>query len=127
MLTLISIIIFSITVLIYSSDLLIDSSIKVAKKYNISSVLIGVIIISLGTSIPELSTSISSQLMKAPEIVITNIIGSNIFNICIAGSLVLILASCVNNLNKVDIIFLLTTHIIFTLLVITNNYIQVYT
>lgn len=63
------------------SELLIDGAIGMAKYFNISERIISVTIISIGTSIPELSASIIAVLKKEKAISLGNLIGSNIFNI----------------------------------------------
>ena len=67
--------------LIKGADLLINSSITIGKKYRISDLVIGIIIIGFGTSLSELLVSIDAVLKNAPELSIGNIFGSNIANI----------------------------------------------
>lgn len=67
--------------LVYGSDLTVNSAIDVAKSLNVSDRIIGLTIISIGTSLPELVTCIIAALKKQSDIAIGNIVGSNIFNI----------------------------------------------
>ncbi len=70
-----------LVVLIYSSDLLVENAVVIAKFFGISDLVIGLTIIAIGTSLPELAACISSVLKKEDDLALGNIIGSNIFNI----------------------------------------------
>ncbi len=63
------------------SELLIDGAIGMAKYYQVSERIIGVTIISIGTSIPELAASVIAIMKKEKAISLGNLIGSNVFNI----------------------------------------------
>ncbi|MDP3312988.1 calcium/sodium antiporter [Lutibacter sp.] len=63
------------------SELLIDGAIGIATKFNVSERIIGITIISVGTSIPELAASVIAVLKKEKAISLGNLIGSNVFNI----------------------------------------------
>ena len=76
-------VIVGLVALIYGSNLVVNNSINIAKVIGISDRIIGLTIIALGTSLPELITSITSSLKGEDELLVGNIIGSNIFNICI--------------------------------------------
>lgn len=70
-----------IALLVSSSHFLVDSAIFIAKAYGISDLVIGLTIIAIGTSLPELAASIASILKKEDDLAMGNIVGSNIFNI----------------------------------------------
>lgn len=71
---------------VYGSDLVVKSATSLAKYCGISDRIIGLTMIALGTSLPELVTSITAARKGKTDIAIGNIIGSNIFNIlCVAG------------------------------------------
>ena len=74
-------IIGGLAALVYGSDLTVNSSINIAHILNISDRIIGLTIVAIGTSLPELVTSIIAALKKQPDIAIGNIVGSSIFNI----------------------------------------------
>ena len=61
--------------------LLIDGAINIAMTFNIAPAVIGLTLVALGTSLPELATSLSAAYHKRGDIVIGNIIGSNLFNL----------------------------------------------
>lgn len=63
------------------SELLIKGAIGLAESFNVSERIIGVTIVSLGTSIPELAASIIAVMKKEKAISLGNLIGSNVFNI----------------------------------------------
>jgi len=71
----------SLFLLLKGSDYLVESAAILAKAFNISEFAIGLSLVAIGTSLPELATSIAAVLAKDTNIVIGNIIGSNIANI----------------------------------------------
>lgn len=73
--------IVGISLLVLSSHFLVDSAIFIAKAYGISDLVIGLTIIAIGTSLPELAASIASILKKEDDLAMGNIVGSNIFNL----------------------------------------------
>ncbi len=73
--------IVGISLLVSSAHFLVDSSIFIAKAYGISDLVIGLTVIALGTSLPELAASIASVMKKEDDLAMGNIVGSNIFNI----------------------------------------------
>ncbi len=79
--TLVIIFIVSLTVLLYASDKFIESAERIGLSFGISPFIIGVTIVAFGTSLPELATSLASVFSGSSEIVIGNVVGSNITNI----------------------------------------------
>jgi cation:H+ antiporter len=73
--------VFSIVLLKFGAKWLVDSAGTLAKNFGISDRIIGVTIVAVGTSIPELVTTVIAALKKENDIAIGNLIGSNIFNI----------------------------------------------
>jgi cation:H+ antiporter len=70
----------SLVVLIASSQLLVWGAVQIAHAFEVDDLLIGLTIVAVGTSLPELAVSISAALKKEHDIVIGNVIGSNMFN-----------------------------------------------
>ena len=66
--------------LVKGADWFVDGSSSVAKKLKIPAVIIGLTIVSIGTSLPEASVSITASLSGSYDLSIANVIGSNIFN-----------------------------------------------
>ncbi|PCI06975.1 MAG: calcium/sodium antiporter [Gammaproteobacteria bacterium] len=69
-----------LVLLTISSKILVWGAVNIATDLGISELIIGLTIIAIGTSLPELATSISGALKKEHDIVIGNIVGSNLFN-----------------------------------------------
>lgn len=67
--------------LILGSEWLVDSSIEIARIIGVSSAIIGLTVIALGTSLPEAATSVIAAFKGERDIAVGNIVGSNIFNI----------------------------------------------
>jgi cation:H+ antiporter len=72
---------FGLLMLVGGSNLLVDSSVQIARGLGVSELVISLTIISAGTSAPELVTSLVAALRKQSDISIGNILGSNIFNV----------------------------------------------
>ena len=70
----------SLVVLLTSARLIVWGGTTLAIEFGVTDLLIGLTVVALGTSLPELAVSISSALKKQHEMVVGNIIGSNLFN-----------------------------------------------
>ena len=75
----------SLTATIFGSTLVVNNAVSLAEYLNISSIIIGVTVVALGTSLPEVAGTIAAAKMKNPDIVFGNIFGSNLFNIALVG------------------------------------------
>jgi cation:H+ antiporter len=67
--------------LIFGGKWIVDGAIKIAEGFNVSQSLIGLTVVAIGTSLPELATSAVAAYKKQSDIAIGNVVGSNIFNI----------------------------------------------
>ncbi len=67
--------------LLVGARLLIDSATEIARTYGVTEAVIGLTIVAIGTSLPELATSIVAAFRGQRDIALGNVIGSNIFNI----------------------------------------------
>ena len=67
--------------LVIGGNMVVGSAVKLARLIGLSEAVIGLTIVAIGTSLPELSTSIVAALKKKPDIAVGNVIGSNIFNL----------------------------------------------
>lgn len=67
--------------LFFGGKYLIEGAVNIADLLGMSKKVIGLTIIAIGTSLPELATSIVAAIKKKPDIIIGNVIGSNIFNV----------------------------------------------
>ena len=77
--------ILAISITIFGSSLVVDNSIAIADLFNISSLIVGVTIIAIGTSLPEVAGAISAARLKKPDLIMGNVFGSNLFNIGLVG------------------------------------------
>ena len=95
----------SIVCISLSSDVIVDNAVILAERLNISEKVITMILIVIGTSLPEMFMTISSARKKEFDMAIGNIIGTNIFNICIVlGLPIAIFGDLVlENFNLADI------------------------
>lgn len=73
--------ILGLAILLISSKILVWGSINIAKTMGVSDLVIGLTVVAIGTSLPELAASVMSALKKEPDIAIGNVIGSNMFNL----------------------------------------------
>lgn len=80
--------------LIFGADFIITQSERIALRFNISEFIIGATLIALGTSLPEMATSIAANLEGKSEIAIANAVGSNILNITLVLAITLIITKC---------------------------------
>ena len=119
MLTYIILLVVGFVILIKGADWFVDGASAVAGNFKISKMLIGLTIVAFGTSAPEFAVSIKSLLSGSGDIVLGNVVGSNIFNIL----LILGVSACVhtltvkNNTVKKELpITLLMSTLLFTLL-----------
>ena len=67
--------------LFIGADIIVNNAIEIAHKLKISEAIIGITLVAIGTSLPELSVSITSALKNEYGLAVGNIIGSNIFNL----------------------------------------------
>lgn len=67
--------------LLYGASLTVDSAVGLARSFGVPEVVIGISLVAVGTSLPELATGIMATLRGHMEIAIGNVIGSNIFNV----------------------------------------------
>ena len=117
-----------LVLLIKGADFFVSSASTLAKKIGVSSLVIGLTVVSIGTSLPEASVSISSAIKGSNGLSIGNVVGSNIFNI-----LVVLGCSCIftpiivdKGLKKRDLPILIGTGLILLIFTLcfskTGNY-----
>ena len=99
--------------IVVGSDFVVDSASNIARAIGWSERLISLTIIAFGTSLPELVTTIISSIKGEQDILVGNIIGSNIFNICmVLGVPVAIFGGIpANNFSYMDLLFLILSTI----------------
>lgn len=121
---LIQLIIFSVSILVLakSSHWVIDSSVKIAKFTRLSQIVIGFILLSVATTIPELAVSIYAIISEDIGISIGNLLGSNVTNICLILGIVAMIKPFIMGeraLKNLSIILLLSSLIPVLLLNVT--------
>ena len=100
----------------FGGDLTVNNAVEVAKYFGLSEKLISVTILAIGTSLPELVTSVSAAIKGKSDIAIGNILGSNIFNmLLIIGVSAMIKPIVYNTSYNMDMIFLLVGTLILSL------------
>ena len=94
--------------IVLGGDLVVDSASAIALALGMSETLVGLTIVAIGTSLPELVTSITALKKGENQMVIGNVIGSNIFNILfVLGASSAISALPVNRGMMIDVVFML--------------------
>lgn len=63
------------------ADLLVDSAVDIARQFHVSETVIGLTLIAVGTSLPELATTVMAALRRQADVALGNVIGSNMFNL----------------------------------------------
>ncbi len=104
--------------LVKGADFFVEGSSSVAKKLRIPSVIVGLTIVAMGTSLPELSVSLISAMKGSNEIAISNVVGSNMFNlIVVLGACALICPVTVDKkIMKMDFPFSVVVTVIMAFL-----------
>lgn len=74
-------VVIGVVLIVWGSDVTVDAATKLATLFGMSERLIGLTIVALGTSLPELVTSVTAAIKGKADIAVGNIVGSNIFNI----------------------------------------------
>lgn len=108
------ILVFGFILLVVGANYLIKGACNIAKRFEIPEVLIGLTIVALGTSLPELVITILSAISHNPDIVVGNIIGSNICNLLLILGFICILKPIKfeKNIIRFDLPLLITIALI---------------
>jgi cation:H+ antiporter len=116
-------ILLGLALLVKGGDYLVDGSVAIAKRAQLSEMVIGLTVVGFGTSMPELLVSAQSALMGNSGIAIGNVVGSNISNI----ALILGLTAIVHVIPaqkitlKVDLPFMLLSFVLFVAIAMTGS------
>ena len=78
--------IIGFVLLIKGADFFVDGSSSVAKRLKVPSMIIGLTIVAMGTSLPECAVSVTASLNNNNALAVSNVIGSNIFNLIFHGT-----------------------------------------
>ena len=116
-------IIVSIIIIAFSSDLIVDNAVVIAESLGISHKVITMVIIVIGTSLPELTMTVRCAKKHEFDIALGNIIGTNIFNICIVLGLPVAIFGNVRivDFGIVDFIILVSSSVILYIFARTDK------
>ena len=108
--------------LIVGGDLLVRSAVSFADKFGVSSFLIGVTVVSFGTSAPELMVSIQAAMDQAADIAIGNVLGSNIANIALVLGISVVIRPLKIDTNTYNLSWwvMLVSSLLFILFLLDN-------
>ncbi|ASM74831.1 MULTISPECIES: calcium/sodium antiporter [Roseobacteraceae] len=70
-----------IAALVFGADMLVEGAVNIARDFGVPDAVIGLSLVAIGTSLPELATAIVAAIRRHADVVLGNVIGSNIFNI----------------------------------------------
>ncbi|MFY0596934.1 MAG: calcium/sodium antiporter [Cognatishimia sp.] len=65
----------------FGADLLVDSAVEIARAFHVEEAVIGLTLVAVGTSLPELATTVMAALRRQADVALGNVIGSNMFNL----------------------------------------------
>ena len=111
-----------LALLLYSGKFLVRGGVELARHFHLSSLVVGVTVVSFGTSAPELLVSVQAAIGGYPDIAIGNVIGSNISNVAIVLAISAIISPVL--INRSSLVFDWPVMMIFTIvlyLLILNN------
>ena len=96
-------------ILIKGSDMFVDAASSIARRWHVSELAIGLTLVSIGTSLPELATSLYAAFHGQSDFIIGNIAGSNVANISLILGLTLLFGGAMSfprKLLKRDVLFM---------------------
>lgn len=108
--------------IVLGGDMVVDNACEIARRFGVSNNFIGLTIVAIGTSLPELVTSLVASKKGENSIAIGNVIGSNVFNLLfILGMSCVISPINILNDSLVDVIFLMVTSVLMYLFCLKNK------
>lgn len=139
-------IVLGIVLVIWGADRMTDGSVAIAQRLKIPQIVIGLTIVAMGTSMPELCISMVSALKGTPDLAVGNVVGSNVFNTmlivgvaamvapmtilrstvkkdipwAVFGSVALMLMCLDNDISRIDAIILFAAFILFMFLTLKS-------
>jgi cation:H+ antiporter len=116
-----------LALLIISAKFLVKGGVSIAKYFKIPSLVIGLTIVAIGTSAPELIVSVTAAFSGNPEIALGNVVGSNIINIALILAITAMLVPIPVNINSVRLdwpIMMLASVLVYVFLL--NNKLELY-
>lgn len=113
----IALIIGGLAILILGANIFLNGAVWIAHYFEVSEIIIGLTIVALGTSMPELATSAVASFKKESDVALGNVIGSNVFNIlCVLGITALFSPMSAADLTTLDLGVMLGSAILLLLM-----------
>lgn len=108
--------------IVIGGQIVVDSATTIATSLGMSEKLVGLTIVAIGTSLPELVTSVVAAIKGEEDIALGNILGSNIFNILLIIGISSAISPILVSTNLIfDFIFLITATVIIAIMIFINN------
>lgn len=114
-------VVFGLIMMTFGWNVLVDGAVSLAKKFKISEAIIGLTIVAVGTSVPELVVSVLSALGGSSDIAIGNVIGSNIANIFLVLGVTAIITPIVLKKSTITFDLPVTIFTIFAMLLVVSD------
>lgn len=123
--TALGLILLGLVCLVVGSNVFVDGASGIARRWGVSDAVIGLTIVALGTSLPELATSVVAAVKKQNEIAIGNIVGSNIFNILMALGLTGVISPMqISGITTTDLLVMLASVLLLWLFTYTKSMLE---
>jgi cation:H+ antiporter len=109
--------------LVWGADLLVEGASEIAKTFGVPPAVIGLTVVALGTSLPELTTSVVATLRRHGDVAIGNVLGSNVFNILAILGVTAIVApvAVASRIASFDVLVMLVAGIIASALLLARG------
>jgi cation:H+ antiporter len=119
----IAIVLAGLVVIVGGGKLLVDNAILLAADLGVSDAVIGLTVVAVGTSLPELVTSVIAALRKQSEIALGNVLGSNIFNVLFIGGMTGLIAPAAipESIMQLDVWLVLAASLVVMLFAYTGG------
>lgn len=115
-------IVIGLAAVVFGGDLVVDNSVIIAEKLGMSEMLISLTIIAMGTSLPELVTSVVAAAKGANGLAIGNVVGSNIFNLLFVLAASVLLNPCpAQTASAIDLGLLIIASTVMLLMIVKDN------
>lgn len=118
-----ALIIAGLVLLVFGGDYLVKGASGIALKFNMPSILVGMTVVALGTSSPELVVSVRAALAGKPDISTGNVVGSNIANVCLILGITTVIfpVAIKKSLLKNDWVAMMVASVLFYFLVLNGQ------
>ncbi len=109
--------------LVFGANLLVSGATRIAETFGVPDAVIGLTVVAIGTSLPELTTSVIATYHHQPDVAVGNVLGSNVFNVLAILGITAIIApiTVAPSIARADIVFMFAAGIIVTVLLLTRE------